>query len=91
VQCGKARQFDITRIVGFLQESNSLLFVSEASMELGERKRRDIALIAKACEISELLLESKAVCGIETRFSVDSLDGISDFGLPLKEKDRSPF
>ena len=91
VECGKARQFDIPRSVGFLEEGNSLLFVSEASMELGERERRDIALIAKVCEIGELLLESKAVGGIETGFSVNSLDGIGDFGLPLKEKDRSPF
>ena len=91
VECGKARRFDITRIVGFLEERNSPLFVSEASMELGERERRDIAVIAKVCEIGELLLESKAVGGIETGFSVHCLDGIGDFGLPLEEKDRGQF
>jgi hypothetical protein len=64
VECGKARQFDITRIVRFLEEGNGLLFVSESSMELSEREIRDIALIAKVCEIAELLLESKAIGGI---------------------------
>ena len=60
-------------------------------MKHGERERRNVALIAKVQEISELLLESKAISGIKTGFFVDGLDGIRDFGLALEKEDGGPF
>ena len=60
-------------------------------MKHGQSERRNIALLAKVKEISELLLESKTISGTETGFFVDGLDGVRDFGLALEKEDGGPF
>lgn len=87
----KAGQLHIASVIGFFEQGDGLVLVSETGMKDGESEGRNIALIAKAREIGELLLKTEASSGVKARALVDRLNGVSVFGVALKEKDGGPF